>query len=236
MAQHLPIKIGLSQRFQCSYISDREEQLLVILDPGCYSPQGFEALLKQGFRRSGEQIYRPHCPSCNACSSVRVLAKDFTPTRSQKRKLNKAKSYRVCISEKEKPEYFALYERYINERHSDGTMYPPERSQYDSFLFCNWMHIHFIELWQRDKLIAVAVTDVMDNALSAIYTFFDPDYAHLSLGSVMIMKQIEHAQQTNKEYVYLGYQIDECKKMRYKLQFQPAQQLKNDHWIDVICL
>ena len=236
MAQHLPIKIGLSQRFECSYLSDREEQLLVILDPSCYTPQGFEALLKQGFRRSGEQIYRPHCPACNLCKSIRVNAPLFTPSRSQKRKLNKVKDFTVAISTTEKPAYFELYTRYINERHADGTMYPPDRNQYDSFLLCRWMPIHFLELWHDDVLVAVAVTDVMNNALSAIYTFFDPDYAHLSLGSVMIMKQIEHAQEMDMQYVYLGYQIDECKKMRYKKQFLPAQQLCNDHWIDVICM
>ncbi|WP_105254136.1 arginyltransferase [Pseudoalteromonas sp. T1lg75] len=236
MTQHLPIKIGLSQRFPCSYLAAQEEQLLVILDPICYSPNGFEALLKQGFRRSGEQIYRPHCPTCNACQAVRVLAPHYTPSRSQKRLIAKAKDFHVRISKREKADYYPLYERYINARHSDGTMYPPQRSQFDSFLFCHWMDIDFIELWDRDKLIAVAVTDVMAHSLSAIYTFFDPDYEQLSLGSLMIIKQIQLAADWGKRYLYLGYQIDQCRKMRYKLQYLPAQQLRNNHWEDVICL
>ncbi|QFU04820.1 arginyl-tRNA-protein transferase [Pseudoalteromonas sp. THAF3] len=233
MAQHLPIKIGLSQRFPCSYLDEQEEQLLVILDPLCYTPQGFEALLQHGFRRSGEQIYRPHCPSCTACESVRILASEFTPSRSQKRKLNKVKEFAVHVSHFERPEYYPLYERYINERHSDGSMYPAERSQFESFLLCKWMNIAFIELWHQERLIGVAVTDVMPNSLSAIYTFFDPDYEALSLGSVMILKQIEHAQKLAKDFVYLGYQIDDCRKMRYKLQYRPAQRLHADAWIAV---
>ncbi|MFY8275040.1 arginyltransferase [Pseudoalteromonas sp. SSDWG2] len=234
MARHLAIKIGLSQKFQCSYLSEQEEQLLVILDPSCYTPTGFEILLQQGFRRSGEQIYRPHCPACKACESVRVIASEFAPSRSQKRKLNKAKGFTLRVSEDEQSEYYDLYERYINERHSDGSMYPPQRTQYDSFLFCHWMDIHFIELWDEDKLIAVAVTDVMDNALSAIYTFFDPDYEEFSLGSVMIMKQIEYARRCDKTFVYLGYQIDDCKKMNYKTKYIRAQRLQNDQWVEVI--
>jgi arginine-tRNA-protein transferase len=91
MNEQLPARIGLSQPFECSYLPDRQEQLLVILDPSCYSSNKFESLLGLGFRRSGNQIYRPHCPICSACSSVRVLADEFMPTKSQKRKLNKAK-------------------------------------------------------------------------------------------------------------------------------------------------
>ncbi|KZN56541.1 arginyltransferase [Pseudoalteromonas luteoviolacea] len=234
MTEHFPSKIGLSQQFDCSYLPDRKEQLLVILDSECYTAARFEALLSLGFRRSGDQIYRPHCPLCSACQSIRVLAKDYVPSRSQLRKYKKIQnSFSVKVSFEEKESYFPLYEKYITLRHSDGTMYPPNRLQYESFLFCRWMPISFIELWHQDQLVAVAVTDTMPNALSAIYTFFDPDFEHLSLGTIMIMAQINLAAAENKEFVYLGYQIDECKKMRYKKQFSPAQQLKDDTWTNI---
>ncbi|ESP91036.1 MULTISPECIES: arginyltransferase [Pseudoalteromonas] len=234
MTEHFPSKIGLSQQFDCSYLPDRKEQLLVILDNECYTAPRFEALLSLGFRRSGDQIYRPHCPMCSACQSVRVLAKEYVPSKSQKRKYKKIDSnFSVKVSYQEKENYFPLYEKYINQRHSDGTMFPPNRLQYESFLFCRWMPISFIELWHEKKLVAVAVTDTMPNALSAIYTFFDPDYEHLSLGTIMIMAQLNLAHSENKDFVYLGYQIDECKKMRYKKQFAPAQQLKEDTWTNI---
>ena len=234
MNEQLPARIGLSQPFECSYLPNRQEQLLVILDPSCYSSTKFESLLALGFRRSGNQIYRPHCPICSACSSVRVLADEFMPTKSQKRKLNKAKNrFEVKYSQVEREQYYPLYSKYISLRHQDGSMYPPDKSQFQSFLFCSWLTITFIELWDQENLVAVAVTDCMDNAISAIYTFFDPDYEHFSLGTVMILQQLKFAKQQHKQFVYLGYQIDECDKMKYKTQFLPAQKQLNDQWVAI---
>lgn len=234
MTEHLPARLGLSQQFNCSYLADRQEQLLVILDPSCYCANKFEDLLALGFRRSGDQIYRPHCPACSACKSVRVLASAFSPTKSQKRKLNKAKrAFSIKYSEQQRPEYFALYSKYITERHQDGSMFPPEKNQFSSFIFCHWLPITFIELWEQEKLVAVAVTDCMNNAISAIYTFFDPDYEHYSVGTIMILEQIKFAQHHKKEFVYLGYQIDECAKMRYKTQFLPAQNRVAEQWLAI---
>ncbi|MFU2508642.1 arginyltransferase [Pseudoalteromonas sp. ASV78] len=234
MTEHLPARLGLSQQFDCSYLADRQEQLLVILDPSCYTPNKFEQLLALGFRRSGDQIYRPHCPACSACKSVRVLAQAFLPTKSQKRKLNKAKNtFRVKYSDQQRPEYFPLYSKYITERHQDGSMFPPDQSQFNSFIFCHWLPITFIELWDQEKLVAVAVTDCMHKAVSAIYSFFDPDYEHYSVGTIMILEQLKFAKQYDKEFVYLGYQIDECAKMRYKTQFLPAQNRVAEQWLAI---
>lgn len=234
MNEQLPARVGLTQEFDCSYLPNRREQLLVILDPSCYSTDKFESLLGLGFRRSGNQIYRPHCPICSACSSVRVLAQEFMPSKSQKRKLNKAKTqFEIKYSTQERPEYYPLYSKYISMRHQDGSMYPPEKEQFQSFLLCSWLKITFIELWHEDTLVAVAVTDCMNSAISAIYTFFDPDFEHYSLGSVMILEQLKFAKEQNKQYVYLGYQIDECDKMKYKTQFLPAQKQLNDEWVAI---
>ena len=234
MNEQLPARVGLTQEFDCSYLPNRQEQLLVILDPSCYSKDKFESLLGLGFRRSGNQIYRPHCPICSACNSVRVLAQDFIPSKSQKRKLNKAKNqFEVKYSTQERPEYYPLYSKYITMRHQDGSMYPPEKEQFQSFLLCSWLKITFIELWHQDTLAAVAVTDCMNSSISAIYTFFDPDFEHYSLGSVMILEQLKFAKEQNKQYVYLGYQIDECDKMKYKTQFLPAQKQLNDEWVAI---
>lgn len=234
MNEHIPARAGLSQEFACSYLPNRQEQLLVILDPNCYSSDKFESLLALGFRRSGNQIYRPHCPTCSACSSVRVLAQEFIETKSHKRKLNKAKTrFEVKYSNQERPQYYALYSKYISLRHQDGSMYPPDKTQFQSFLLCSWLNITFIELWDQDNLVAVAVTDCMDKAISAIYTFFDPDYEQYSLGTVMILQQLIFAKAQNKHYVYLGYQIDECPKMNYKTQFLPAQKQVKDQWLTI---
>lgn len=234
MYEKFPKRVGLSQEFPCSYLPNRQEQLLVILEPSCYCSEQFELLLSLGFRRSGNQIYRPHCAACSACNSVRVLANTFIPTKSQKRKLNKAKNrFNVKYSTTERPQYYPLYSKYIRLRHHDGAMFPPDKTQFDSFLFCSWLTITFIELWDADTLIAVAVTDCMNNAISAIYTFFDPDYDQYSLGTVMILHQLKFAKKHNKQFVYLGYQIDECTKMKYKTQFLPAQKHVNEQWLAI---
>ena len=234
MTEHFPSKIGLSQQFACSYLDNQQEQLLVILDHSCYCPNRFEELLCLGFRRSGDQIYRPHCPTCNACQSMRIDVNQFIPSKSQKRKRKKIlEPFSFSVSHKERHEYYPLYEKYISLRHFDGSMYPPSKAQYESFILCQWMPISFIELWHGEKLVAVAVTDTMPNALSAIYTFFDPEYEQFSLGTIMILAQIEHGEKTNKQYVYLGYQIDACKKMSYKTQFNPSQRFIRDKWVSV---
>jgi arginine-tRNA-protein transferase len=235
MTEHFPSKIGLSQQFSCSYLPEKQEQLLVILDQSCYTPARFEGLLELGFRRSGDQIYRPHCPKCDACQSLRLPVNQFNASKSQKRKWNKlSDEFKIKVSQQEQPNYYPLYEKYITQRHSDGSMYPPNQLQYESFLFCQWLPITFVELWHLEKLVAVAVTDTMPHALSAIYTFFDPDYEQYSLGTIMILAQINYARETQRQHLYLGYQIDSCKKMRYKSHYKPAQRFIKDIWVNTV--
>lgn len=230
MTEHVPVKLGISQTFSCSYLSNENERLLVVLEDSFYSPGGFEHLLSLGFRRSGDQIYRPHCPSCNKCIAIRLATDALTLSRSQKRIISKTKSFSVNYSPFPKDEYFELYTRYINERHIDGAMYPANFEQYNSFLACAWLPITYIELYDNTKLIAVAVTDTLPNSLSAIYTFFDPDYSDYSLGTLMVIKQIELAKKLDKSFVYLGYYIADCNKMNYKVRFSKHQKLLQQGW------
>lgn len=229
------MKFGITQAFDCSYLPGEHEQLLVFAEKDQDIAWRYGQLIQAGFRRSGEQIYRPHCPTCQACQSLRVLVNEFTPSKSQKRLLNKNRAFSSVLSLSPKENYYPLYERYINHRHADGTMYPPSRSQFDSFVLCNWKSPVFIEAYDGDSLIAVAVTDDIDNgtdqqAFSALYTFFDPDYATYSLGSWMIMQQIMHAREQQKQFLYLGYQIDSCNKMNYKGKFVPNERFFGNKW------
>lgn len=230
MSDQLPYKLGISQTFPCSYLDHELERLLVVLDQSFYQTSQFERLLSLGFRRSGDQIYRPHCPSCEQCKAMRLPVMRFKASKSQKRKSNKAAHFTMKISHQPQANYYPLYERYINERHSDGAMFPANYEQYESFLTCHWLDTDYIELWDKDTLIAVAVTDSLENSLSAIYTFFDPDYEQYSLGVVMILKQIERCLSQNKQFLYLGYQIDQCQKMNYKNQYQPNEVLLDNIW------
>lgn len=190
-------------------------------------------MLAHGFRRSGEQIYRPNCPACAACQSIRIPVGEFQPSKSQKRVRSKNKSIQTQISRVHRDEYYDLYENYINTRHSDGGMYPASIEQYHQFLFSTWMDPMFIEFREDDKLVMVAVVDEMKNALSALYTFFDPEYADRSPGTFAILEQIRRAELMEKEFIYLGYQIDECRKMNYKSNFYPHERHQGDGWKQV---
>lgn len=229
------VKFGITQSFSCSYLPDEQEQLLVYADMDEFLSWRYAQLIQAGFRRSGEQIYRPHCASCTACQSVRIPVNQFTPSRSQKRILNANKRFHIAFSQTPHDSYYPLYERYISQRHTDGSMYPPSREQFDNFLFCDWMPTLFVEAYDGDKLIAVAVTDVVDaiepfSALSALYTFFDPDYTKSSLGTWMILMQIEKAKSLAYQYLYLGYFVKGCQKMSYKHNFLPFEQFECNEW------
>ena len=223
-------QLGITQEFPCSYLPNQKERLLVATDPRLHDKAHYSWLMSQGFRRSGDQIYRPHCQQCSACQSLRVLTKAFTPSKSQKRLLKRNSAFVIKVSDSLQAHYYDLYELYINIIHTDGAMYPASYDQYENFLKTDAFEQIFIEIYDGDELISVATTDVLNNALSAVYTFYHPDYRKQSLGMYSILCQIEIAMQIGKDYLYLGYQIDECRKMNYKNQFYPHEILSENSW------
>ena len=223
-------QLGITESFPCNYLDGQKERLLVATDTRLHNAVQYDWLMSQGFRRSGDQIYKPYCINCRACQSIRIPVKDFVASKSQKRNLKKNSELIIETSDHLKPEYWALFERYINEVHYDGAMYPANAEQYTSFLQSSITTQKFIELHDNNKLIAVAVTDDLDSALSAVYTFYDPQYKSRGIGVFCILKQIELAQQMGKNYLYLGYQIDECQKMNYKNRFHKHERLINNSW------
>jgi arginine-tRNA-protein transferase len=223
-------KLGITQSFPCSYLPESEERLLVAVDPRLQNSQQYAWLMTQGFRRSGNEIYRPHCSNCRACQSLRVLVERFSPSKSQKRILSRNKNFIIELSASPKTSYYPLYENYINTIHRDGSMFPANKEQYLSFLASDITQQLFIEIWDDKNLISVAVTDDIPNALSAVYTFYHPDYIKSALGVFSILKQIEIAKETKREYQYLGYQIDGCTKMNYKARYLPHEILDENQW------
>ncbi len=223
------IYFGLTHPFDCSYLAGKQEQLLTLTDYEIDIPL-YERLLSLGFRRNGSAIYKPHCPACAECKPIRIAVEQFKVSKRQKRTLKQNANFRWQQSDKDKPEYFELYKKYIQDRHSDGPMYPADRQQYEQFILCSWLPDSFIEIYDNQKLIGVAVSDVITDSLSAIYSFFDNEYAKFSLGSYMILAQIELAKRLNKQYLYLGYQIDECRKMNYKKLYRPYEVLTDQGW------
>lgn len=226
-------QLGITQSFPCNYLPNEEERLLIAVDERLQDVEHYGWLMAQGFRRSGEQIYRPHCINCNACQSLRVLTKEYLPSKSQKRLLKKNAEFKILVKNELQENYYLLYEKYINEVHHDGTMFPANYTQYQSFLSCELTKQVFLEIWHDEKLISVAVTDVLTDALSAVYTFYDPLYRNKGIGVFSIIQQIYLASKFNKEFLYLGYQIDDCQKMNYKNRYHPHQVLIKNNWLTV---
>ncbi|NRA55692.1 MAG: arginyltransferase [Gammaproteobacteria bacterium] len=226
---HVPLAI--TEKFSCSYLPDKTEQLIFVQPPLQLTDEAYETLMAQGFRRSADDVYRPHCPQCNDCQSLRINVSDFIPSKSQRRLLAKNKQLVMKVTQQIKPSYYPLYQKYISVRHCDGSMYPPNEDQLKSFTQSKWSNIEFIELYHQQQLISVAIVDRTPNALSAVYTFFDPQFAKLSLGSYNILQQIEYAAQNNIKFVYLGYFIDACDSMKYKQKYLPNQRYIDDSWI-----
>ncbi|MCE0556416.1 MULTISPECIES: arginyltransferase [unclassified Motilimonas] len=224
------LKVGLTPEHTCSYLPEKKEQLLVMMDPGMFNPHDYERLLSLGFRRSGKDIYRPHCRHCQQCQSIRLPVNSIQLTKSQKRVVKKNQAIVVKISHQNKPEYFELYKKYINTRHQDGSMYPADLIQYEQFVLAPWLSPHYLEFYDHDTLIAVAVTDVGTASLSAMYTFFHPDFGHLSLGTFAILQQLSYAKSLALPWLYLGYQVDDCEKMNYKTRFSPYERLIRGDW------
>lgn len=226
----LNYKLGITKSFPCNYLSGEQERLLIAVDNSLHNREHYGWLMQQGFRRSGDDIYRPHCIACQACQSLRVLVKDFIPSRSQKRLLKRNQAFCVTVSEEIKASYYPLYEQYINTIHSDGSMFPASEAQFQSFTQSNITAQRFIEIWHGEQLISVAVTDDIPDGLSAVYTFYHPDYRKHGLGVFSILQQIEIAAQLKRQFLYLGYQIEGCSKMNYKNRYSPHQILLENQW------
>jgi len=227
-------KVGITKTFPCSYLPDEEECLLIAIDERLQNKESYSLLMMEGFRRSGEQSYKPHCPTCNACQSLRVLIEDFTPSKSQKRSLKRNANFIIKHSDHIKANYYPLYENYINTFHQDGSMYPASVQQFESFITSKLTTQLFIETWSivdgKEQLICVGVTDVLTNGLSAVYTFYHPDFKSAGLGRFSILTQIDLCRQMQLPYLYLGYQIDDCKKMNYKNSYYPHERFINQEW------
>lgn len=218
----------------CSYLPSQKATTMFV-DPKAQVDQKlYSQLSRLGFRRSGSHYYRPHCNDCRACIPVRLPVEGFVPDRSQRRTLQRNADLKVqLIDAYFSEEHYQLYERYICGRHQDGDMYPPSKDQYRSFLIDGSEYTRFAEFRLDDRLIAIAVIDTLDDGLSAIYTFYDPDYANRSLGTYAILWQIEEVRRRGEEYLYLGYWIKQCHKMAYKTKFRPIEMMVNDRWVQI---
>lgn len=230
-----PVRLFQTLPHACGYFAERSAQNLV-LDPAAPQlDQLYGPALERGFRRAGGHLYFPNCPQCHACTPCRVDVANFEPDRSQRRCLKRNADLVVSeVVPSYNRERHALYETYLRSRHAGGGMDDADASDFRRFLTAPWSPTVFLEVRLEQQLLAVAVTDICAEGLSAVYTFFDPEQRARSLGTYAILQQIAMARRRGVDSLYLGFWIQGHPKMDYKRRFQPLQLRGAEGWKTMI--
>jgi len=229
------LRLYQSMPYSCPYIPNHtahhyttESNLPITVDI-------YSQLINLGFRRAGDRIHKPNCSHCQQCVSLRIPVAKFSTTRSQQRILNKNSNFNIkIVNQPDYLQYYSLYSKYISQRHPESETMQEVDDTFENFLFSAWSQTFSIEIRLPDEqLICVAICDPLIQGWSAVYTFYDVDFAKYSLGTFSILTQIELIKQQGLDYLYLGYWIQDCEKMNYKTQFQPCEGFVNQQWIAI---
>lgn len=214
----------------CPYLEAREA-ISLFAEPEALDNRLYSRLARLGFRRSGNQVYRPACSGCGACVPARIPVRAFRPHRRDRRCLAANADLAMQWTQaRYGEEHFRLYSRYLDARHPAGGMDRPTPEQFCQFLIGDWSDTGFLELRLEDRLVAVGVTDRLDDGLSAVYTFYDPELSGRGLGNCTVLCQIELARQLGLPYLYLGYWVEGSRKMAYKGRYRPLEILIDGQW------
>lgn len=198
-----------------------------------------DSLSKQGFRRSQNVVYRPSCAECSACLSARIRVADFVPSRSQRKVLARGAAIRrQATSAWATEDQFSLFRRYLDARHADGGMADMDAFEFAAMIEETPIRTRVIQYNMAQSrhgsdLIAVTLTDVFDDGLSMVYSFYDPDLENMSLGTYAILDHIALARDAGLPYVYLGYWVPDSRKMGYKASFSALEIFKGGVWQDI---
>lgn len=220
---------------KCSYLDDKEQTMhYKIIDNAC--AQSCQNLIERGYRRFGKMYFRPICATCTECQSIKIDAQNFTFGKSAKRVINKAKNIRTFIQSptmtQEHIDLFDQYHLYMRDKKGWNYSKTTPEHYFNSFVSGHGDFGYEVLYYDEDKLIAVDLIDILVDGVSSIYFYYDPDYAHYSLGKLSLYHQIKFAQKSNKNWIYLGYYVQDCPSLSYKASYKPFVTLQgrpNEH-------
>ncbi|MDD3651219.1 arginyltransferase [Immundisolibacter sp.] len=217
----------------CSYLPEREAVMLFADPNKVIDTETYARLIDYGFRRSGDNVYRPHCRGCQACVPVRIPVDDFQPDRAQRRTWRRNQDLVVTTARTDfGPEHLDLYHRYQLARHDDRVSVRDSREQLE-FLRSRFIDTSTLEYRLAGRLVMVSVIDQLPHGLSAVYTFYeadDPDIVKRGLGTYGVLRQVEECRARRLPWLYLGYWIAESDKMAYKSRYRPLHAYREGRW------
>jgi arginine-tRNA-protein transferase len=234
-----PPQFYLTSPAPCPYLPGKEERKVFTHLVGRRASHLNDALTHSGFRRSQTIAYRPACENCKACVSVRIICGEFEPGRTQKRIVARNSDIvsAICPARADS-EQFALFRTYLDSRHSDGGMADMAMLDYAMMVEDSHVESRLVTYRLRSengpgRLMGACLTDVLDDGLSMVYSFYDPSEPQRSLGAYMILDHISRARALGLPHLYLGYWVQGSKKMDYKAHYMPQQRLGMDGWYRV---
>lgn len=232
------IQLYTTAEYPCSYLPEQQARSAVVAPHQNLDVSAYSQLVQQGFRRSGEFVYRPACESCNACQSLRVPVGEFAPSRTQRRiwKRESTVLEAQLFPAHFEQEQYELYRLYQSVRHPGGNMSQDSAQQYRDFLLSSSVETFIVAFREKNDegthadLRMVSIVDRLLDGLSAVYTFYDPRFSKASYGTYGVLWQIALARRWGLPYAYLGYWIENCAKMRYKQDFRPHEIFRQGQW------